>query len=147
MLLDKLQAHQIEALKKRDTVKLETLRYILSQIKNREIEKQASLTDEEVLEVLKKHVKNLHESIAAFKRGNRADLASQSEAQLDIVSSYLPPEISDEDLAKEVQNIYEKNKVLANENPQALIGVSVKALKDKASPQRIIKTLQALIAT
>lgn len=146
MLLDKLQAHQIEALKKRDTVRLETLRYILSQIKNREIEKRASLTDEEVLEVLKKHVKKLHESIAAFKRGNRADLASQSEAQLYIASSYLPPEISDEDLAKEVQNIYEKNKVLANENPQALIGVSVKALKDRASPQRIIKMLQALIA-
>ena len=144
MLLEKLQANQIEALKQKDTVRLDTLRYILSQVKNRQIEKQSELTDEEIIEVIKKHAKNLRESIDAFIKGNRADLAVQSEKQLAVVLAYLPPELSDEELVKVVKMEMEKNKETAEKNPKALIGIVVKSLKDKASPQRIIATLNSL---
>lgn len=144
MLAEKLQHDLIEAMKSKNEAKLTTVRYIVAQVKNKEIDKRQSLTDEEVMGVLKKIATDLKESIAAFEKGNRADLVAEYQAQLAIVASYLPEEISDEELKKEVEKLVAQNKTLFEQNPKALIGISVKKLKDKASTDRIIKTLNAL---
>lgn len=89
MLKKNLYHDQIQALKNRDTTKLDLLRYILAQIKNKEIEKQAELTDKEVTEVLKKIVKELEESIDASVKGERGDLEKKYREELDIAKKYL----------------------------------------------------------
>jgi hypothetical protein len=142
MLTQKLQAEQIIALKSHDTKRLSTLRYLIAQIKNQEIEKKGALTDEEVIVILKKQQKELHESIASFEKGGRKDLVTEYLEQLKIVQSFLPPEISDDELRKEVQILIEKNKEIYQKNPKAMIGICVKELKSKADPQRIIQALQ-----
>lgn len=146
MLREKLQADQIAALKASEKFKLDTLRYLISAIKNKEIEKKAELNDAEVIAVIRKNVKELHESITAFKKGNRVDLAAECEKQLAIVTVYLPPEMSDQDLKKEVAAVMAKNQAAAQANPKAIIGICVKALRDKAEPARIIAVLQSLQA-
>ena len=73
MLKEKLQSDQIQALKSGDKDKLSALRYILAQIKNKEIEKMADITDDDVVIVLKKIAKELRESIEAFEKGGRKD--------------------------------------------------------------------------
>ncbi|OGK15262.1 hypothetical protein A2774_02440 [Candidatus Roizmanbacteria bacterium RIFCSPHIGHO2_01_FULL_39_12c] len=98
MLRKKIVEDQIRALKNREADRLSTLRYILAQIKNKEIDKKSfdathdkqELTDEEVVAVLRKICKELIESIAAFKKGDRQDLVSEYQKQLVIVNSYLP---------------------------------------------------------
>lgn len=142
MLKQKLQADQIQALKAGDKIKLETLRYILSKIKNKEIEKQAELTDKDTVEVLRKTAKELNESIEAFKKGGRADLINSSQKQLTIVNSYLPQQISDDKLQKEIEKIIANHQDLYQKSPKALIGICIKELKDKADPSRIAKLLQ-----
>lgn len=144
MIQEKLQAAQLAALKSGDKETLTTLRYILSYIQNRQIEKKAPLSDEETIEVLRKIAKELRESIEAFKKGNRADLLSQSQKQLDLVSSYLPKEISDEELQKEIKAIVEENKQLQEKNPKAIIGICIGKLKNKAAPMRIMQALKAV---
>lgn len=145
MLRQKLQQEQLEALKSGNTVKLATIRYVMSQIKNKEIDKNppagAELNDEEVVTILRKIAKELKESIDAFTKGNRHDLAQEYQAQLDIVSSYLPQEISDEELKEEIDALISKNQVLYQQNPKALIGICIKELKQKADPSRITKML------
>lgn len=142
MIKQKLQEDQIAALKAKDSVRLSTLRYILSQIKNREIEKQTELSEEETVAILRKQAKELRESIDAFTKGGRTELVTEYQQQLDILSAYLPQEISDEELQAEVHKIKEANAALAAENPKALIGIAIKQLKEKANPQRIMKALQ-----
>lgn len=90
MLKQDLIEAQITTLKSKNTKHLETLRYILSQIKNKEIEKQGELTDEETILVLRKIAKNLKKGIEMFEKGGRGDLIEQYKKQLEIVFRYLP---------------------------------------------------------
>ena len=145
MLRQKLQDDQIAALKGGEKTKLGILRFILAQIKNKEIDKNplagGELTDEETLVVLKKVTKELKESIEAFEKGGRKDLSDDSKKQLEIVSVYLPAEISDEELKQEVEKIIKENQALFDKNRKAIIGICMKQLKSKADPVRIMKFL------
>lgn len=145
MIKEKMIRDQITALKNHDQEKLSILRYILAQIKNKEIDKKSDLTDEEVISALRKITKELSESIEAFKKGKREGLVLDYQKQLEVVSSFLPKELSDEELKKEIEKIIDKNRELHEKNPKAIIGVTVGKLKSKASPSRIVKILQALI--
>lgn len=145
MLKAKLQGEQIRAMKSGDKILLDTIRFILSAVKNKEIEKRVELNDEEITTVIKKFAKELKESIDAFTKGVRPDLVTNCKKQLAIVTPYLPIEISDEELKKCVQQLVDQNKELASHNPNALKGVCVKELKTKAEPGRIVQILNILI--
>ncbi len=144
MIQQKLHEAQLTAMKSKDSETLSTVRYILSYIQNRQIDKKAELTDEEVVEVLRKIAKELRESIDAFQKGGRADLLAQSKKQLELVLTYLPAEISDEELKKEIKGIIDTNKELYKKNPKAIIGICIGKLKDKANPGRIVNALRAI---
>ena len=147
MLRQKLQDDSLAALKSKDTARLSILRFIIAQIKNKEIDKNppagGELNDEEIVAVLKKIAKELNESITAFEKGNRGDLVTENKKQLQIVSQYLPEEISDEELKKEIDKIIADNKAAFDQNPKAIIGIAMKLLKSKADPQRIMKVINA----
>ena len=148
MLRKKIQDDQITSLKAGNKDRLTILRFILAQIQNKEIEKNppagGELTDEETVLVLKKIAKELKESIDAFEKGGRTDLVIANKKQLEVISSYLPAEISDEELKKEIDKIIAENKSLYDKSPKAIIGLCMKALKSKADPSRIIKALPSL---
>ncbi|QQG44413.1 MAG: GatB/YqeY domain-containing protein [Candidatus Roizmanbacteria bacterium] len=144
MLRQKLQNDQLAALKSGNKTVLETLRYILAQIINKEIDKKSELNDEEVISLLRKQNKELQESIDAFKKGAREDLARQSEEQKKIISSYLPEEISEEALKQEIEKVINVNQDVYNRDPKAIIGIVMRELKNKADPSRIMKTLKDL---
>jgi uncharacterized protein len=144
MLRQQIQADQIVALKSGDKKKLEVLRYILAQIKYKEIEKKTELSDEEVIAVLRKQVKELTESIESFQKGNRADLVADHQQQVDIVASYMPAEMSNEELKKEIDKVIADNQAVYQKNAKVIIGVCVKTLRDKADPARISKILQQM---
>lgn len=141
MLKQKLQDDQIQALKSGDKDKLSVLRYILAQIQNKEIEKRADLTGDDVIAVLKKISKELKESVDAFKKGGRNDLVDKYKRQLDIVTPYLPKEMSDEELTKAIDSVIEKNKELYEKNQKAIIGICMKLLRSKADSSRIMAIL------
>ncbi len=88
MILQELQKKQIEALKSRETFRLGVIRYLLSLIKNREIElrpQKMELTDEIVLKLLQKQVKKREELIEEYRKANRQDLVDKESAELVIV--------------------------------------------------------------
>lgn len=105
MLLDQIKAEINAALKKGDSGRVETLRFLVAAISNEAINKyqaagESKITDEDVLSVIKRQVKTHHESIEAFTRGNRPELVAKEKAQLDILETYLPKQLSDEELKK-----------------------------------------------
>lgn len=145
MIRQKLQDDQIAALKAGDKTKLGVLRFILAQIKNKEIDKRSELNNDETMTVLRKVIKELKESIEAFEKGGRKELAEDSKKQLEFATFYLPSEISDEELKKEIDNIIKDNQVIFDNNQKAIIGICMKSLKSKADPGRIMKMLQSII--
>ena len=151
MLKQQIFTDQIQALKKHNQEKLSILRYILAQIKNQEIDKKtpeskgiSELTDDETTLVLRKIAKELNESIAAFKKGDRQDLISEYQKQLQVVSSYLPKDLSDAELKQEIEKIMQENQAVYKKNPKALIGIAVGKLKSKADSARIVRILQSI---
>ena len=83
-----------QAMRSGDTVKRDTLRMLMASINNAEIAKQSALSDADILGVISKDVKRHQESIDAFKKGNRADLVAKEEAEMVILQSYLPKQMS-----------------------------------------------------
>lgn len=145
MLRQKLQDDSLTALKAGDKTKLNVLRFILAQIKNKEIDNKSELTDEDTIVVLRKVIKELKESVEAFEKGGRKELADDSKKQLEFASVYLPAEISDEDLKVEIEKTIKENQAVFDNNQKAIIGICMKQLKSKADPGRIMKVLQSII--
>ncbi len=95
-----------QALKSQDSLKLSTLRMLMSAIHNAQIAgKGANLSDEEILAVVAKQVKQRRESIDSFRKGAREDLAEKEAAEMKILASYLPPQLSNEEIDKVIDEV------------------------------------------
>ena len=92
--LDDLNAVLKEALKSRDDLKVSVIRMVKASLKNKEIEKMSSLTDDEILSVLSTLAKQRRESIDLFSAAGRTDLADKETKELEIIQSYLPKQLS-----------------------------------------------------
>ena len=96
---DKISQDYVKAMKDRDTLRSATLNFLRAQIKNVKIDKRVEkVTDQDVIAVIKKQVKQRHDSIAQFTSGGRQDLVVKEEAELNILKSYLPVEMSPQPL-------------------------------------------------
>lgn len=144
MLRQQLQTEQMAALKAGEKDKLNALRYIVSQIKYKEIEKQSELTDDETIAIIRKQIKELNESLDIALKANRRDLVDENQKQIDIYKQYLPKEISDEELESEVRKLVDSNQEAIDKNAKAIIGIAMGALKSKADPSRIQAVLRKL---
>jgi uncharacterized protein YqeY len=99
----KLQDGLKEALKHKDTIRLSLYRMLLASIKNKEVEKIRPLTEDEFIAVVKTSVKQHVESIESFKKGNRPDLVEKEEKELAILKEFMPSQLSEEEIAKEIE--------------------------------------------
>ncbi len=142
---DNIQESLKRALKQQQKIEVATLRLLLSEIKNAEIAQQKPADDNKVLDVITREVKRRRESIEAFKQGNRGDLVAQEEAELAILMSYLPEQMSREEIiatARQVidtvgaQGLSDKGKVMSQLMPQ---------LKGKADGKEISDIVTELL--
>src|SRR5690242_17572431 len=97
-LLARLQADLTAARKAQNKPQVLLLGTILADSRNREIELKRDLTDEDVVEVLRRGIKRRRESVEMYEKGGRADLAATERAELDLLSTYLPAQVSDAEL-------------------------------------------------
>lgn len=130
------------AMKARDQVKLDTVRFVLSQIKNAEIDLHREMTDEEIINLMKKEVKNRKEAIDQFKQGGRMDLVDEEEAKLVIIQQFLPAEMSDEELEKIVQQVVD---AAEDKSFGSVMKVAMTELKGKADGSRISAAVKKLL--
>lgn len=97
---DRLTAQIKEALKAGDRIRLATLRLLAAAVKNREVELGHELTEEELVEVAGREVKRRKEAAEAFDGGGRPELAEKERAEQAILETYLPEQLSDQDLER-----------------------------------------------
>lgn len=95
MILEQIDQDLTAALKAKDEIVSSALRNLKAEIKNTEIEKRKPLSDEEVLEVVRKKVKQHRDSIESFKAGNRQDLVEHEQAQMEVLAKFLPSQMDE----------------------------------------------------
>jgi uncharacterized protein YqeY len=104
-LTDQIRADMTESMKARTAERTSVLRMLQSSFKYEQIESGHELSDEEALAVIRKAVKQRLDSIEQYTKGNRLDLATKEQSELDIIKTYLPPELSDEELESGLREI------------------------------------------
>ncbi len=97
-LLAKIDADLKEALKNRDDIRVSVLRLIKASAKNRSIDKQSSLSDEDVQSVLSTQIKQRKESLEHYLKAGREDLVKREEREIEIISSYLPEQLTPDEI-------------------------------------------------
>ena len=98
-LREQITADMKEAMRARDTIRLEAVRLLRAAIQRREVDEQIELADDEVLSVIQKMIKQGRDSIEQFEKGGRQDLVEKERAMLAVLEPYLPDALSEEDLA------------------------------------------------
>jgi len=87
----------------KDAARLSTLRLLSAAIKQREVDERIELDDAAVVGVIEKMIKQRRESIAQFEKGARQDLADAEKAEVQVLSAYLPAQMSDAEIQREVE--------------------------------------------
>lgn len=106
MLEEKIFNDYRQAMKSKDALRSSALSFLRSQMMNAAIEKRKkNLDDAEVIAVIKKQVKQRQDSIEQFKKGNRLDLVEKETGELEILQSYLPAQMSEEEINKVIDEV------------------------------------------
>ena len=100
MIAQTLQQKIGESMKAHDEIRTSTLRLLLSAFNYERIDKQHELTNEEEIAVVRREVKQRHDSIEAYDKADRRDLSDKEKAEMAILSEYLPPEMGNDELVK-----------------------------------------------
>jgi uncharacterized protein len=130
MLIEQIVADMKDAMRAKDVIRLSTLRMLKSAVEYYKIEKkQEKLQEADVILVIKKQIKQRQDSIEGFEKGGRADLVEKEKAELAILKSYLPDELS----ASQVEEIVKAAIAELGATTKADMGKVMKAVQIKTA--------------
>jgi uncharacterized protein YqeY len=130
-LLEKLTQDLVEGQKARDSIRVATLRFLISGINNAKIAKGRDLNDQEVEQEISKEGKRHSESILAYETAGRDDLVSKEKRELEIIQSYLPEPLSE----SELENFVKEAIAALGASSIADLGKVIKSVMSSAGPK------------
>jgi uncharacterized protein YqeY len=147
--LSTLTEEMKNAMRAKDSLKLESLRAIKSAVLLAQTSSGGSgeLSDEEEIQLLQRLVKQRRDSAAIFRDQNRPDLAEPEEAQAEIIASFLPAQLTDEELAAAVQSIITTTAASGMQDMGKVMGMASKQLAGKADGKRIADTVKKILGS
>lgn len=145
-LQDRLMAEMQDAMRAGDSVRRDTLRLLRAAIHNREIELQRDATDEDILEVISRQVKQRNESIEMFRQGGRQDLVDAEEAQKAILEEYLPKQLSQAEIEQVVQEIVSELGATDMRQMGAVMREAMSRLKGQADGRLVNQVVREILS-
>jgi uncharacterized protein YqeY len=104
-LKEKLLSDMKGAMKSKDSIRLNTIRIVKSEIKNQEINLRRELEDEDIVALISSQIKKRREAAALYEKGDRAELMQQELDEISVLEDYLPEQVSHEEIQKRVEEI------------------------------------------
>ncbi len=145
-LKETLQADIITAMKARESEKLATLRLLSAAIKQREVDSQGTLDDTAVIAVIEKACKQRRESIAQYQQANRQDLVDVEQYELDIISAYLPEQMSDDEIKAAVAAAISQTGASSVQEMGKVMGLLKSQLAGKADMSAVSASIKAQLS-
>ncbi|MEK7464401.1 MAG: GatB/YqeY domain-containing protein [Patescibacteria group bacterium] len=147
MLKEKINSDIIQALKNKEELKVSTLRLLSSAMHNREIEKkgkggETALSDDEVLEIIRKEVKKRREAIEFYTKGGRADSAEKELAEVGFLDGYLPKGLDESEVRKIVDEAFLRVKPAGEKDFGKFMGEVMKVAKGRADSALVSKLVK-----
>ena len=136
----KIDKDLIVALKAKDELKVSTLRFLKSGIKNYSIEKRTKeLKSEDIIQIIRKQIKQRRDAIEAYEKGNRLDLAEKEKKELVILKSYMPKELNQDELKKIISQAIEETGAKTAKETGKVMGVVMPKVAGRAEGKLISK--------
>ncbi|MBI3316334.1 MAG: GatB/YqeY domain-containing protein [Candidatus Omnitrophica bacterium] len=145
-LMQKIDQDLKAAMAAKDAVRLSTLRFLKSALAYGAIEKKVEmLGDAEVLQIIRKQIKQHRESIDQFAKAGRKELAEKEQKETVILESYLPPALSDEVLEKAVASLVKEVGAASKKDFGKVMKLSMEKLGGQADAQRVSQILGRML--
>lgn len=138
-LKEKINSDLLTAMKAKEEMKLGALRLLKAAIMKFEVagDKKKEATDEEALQIIGREVKQRKDSIDAYKKGGRADLAVKEKEELKILQAYLPAQMDESELKKVVSQVITQTGATSKADFGKVMGAVMAQVKGKADGQMV----------
>jgi hypothetical protein len=144
-LLEKLRKDMLTALKSGNKDKSQTLKMVVATIKNAQIESEKELTDKDIEKILRKEAKKTEDSIEQYQKMGRDDLVQKEKQDLEIIESYLPELMSDEEVKKVVEKKIKETGAQDMRDMGKVMGAVMKELEGKADGNTVKDIVQSML--
>ncbi len=145
-LKEQLMADLKDAMRQRQEVRVSTIRLARAAIANEAIEKRRELTEDEILSVLSRQIKQRRESIEAYAAGNRPDLAAREREELEILLSYMPQQMSREEIGEAARAVIQQLGATSPQDFGKVMSRIAPALRGRAEGKVIGEVVRELLA-
>jgi len=146
MLCEKMDADFKDALKNKNAEKLSILRLIRSSVKNFEIQKQASASDEDVVEILQREIKQHKESILANEKVGRPEEVKRLQEEINFLKTYLPKQLSQDELKDVVEGAITETQASGMSDIGKVMGKIMPQVKGRASGDEIGQMVRDILS-
>ena len=141
MIKERIREDMKAAMRAHVADRLSTIRLLLAAVKQREIDEKIEATDAQVTEVIAKMVKQRRDSIQQYRAGGREDLAQKEQAEIDVLSGYLPKQLSDEEIGAIIDEAIAQSGL----SGMAAMGKVMGAVKAKVAGRADLGKVSALV--
>jgi len=144
-LTEQVRADLTESMKARTAERTSTLRMLQAAIKNEQINVGHELSDEEALGVIRKSIKQRQDSVEQYTKGNRPELAAKEQAEIEILKSYMPPELSDSELESGLREIIASSGAQSKKDMGKVMKEATVRYKGRADGRKIQEIVSRLL--
>ena len=145
-LKDRINEDMKAAMRARESERLATIRLLLAAIKQREVDERATLDDAAVTAVIDKMIKQRKDSISQFEAAGRTDLVNQESAEIAVLSAYMPAQLSEAEIAAEVQAAVAQAGATGPQDMGKVMGVLKGKLAGRADMTAVSALVKAALA-
>jgi uncharacterized protein len=144
-LTETIRADLTSAMKAQEKERLSTLRMLQAALKNEQINAGHELSDEEAMAVIRKAVKQRLDSIEQYTNANRTDLADKERAELELLKTYLPPELSEAELEAGVREIIASTGAQSKKDMGKVMKEATARFKGRADGKKVQEIVSRLL--
>ena len=126
----------------KDTARLGAVRLLQASIKQKEIDDRVELTDDQVLSVIKKMLKQRKDSIEAYQKADRQDLIDQEQLEIDVLSKYMPEPLTDDEVSKIIDKVISEVNATDMKDMGKVVGVLKSKISGRADMGQVSKIVR-----
>ena len=126
----------------KDTARLGAVRLLQASIKQKEVDERIELTDEQVLSVIQKMLKQRKDSIEAYQKANRQDLIDQEQLEIDVLTKYMPEPLSDAEVSKIIDDVIAEVNATDMKDMGKVVGILKSQISGRADMGQVSKIVR-----
>ncbi len=135
-----------ESMKNKDSIRKSVITMIRAAIKQKEVDERVELTEDDILDIISKQQKQRKDALAEFEKAQREDLIEQTKQEIEIIASYLPKQLTDEELEIIVRDAIQELNATSMKDMGKIMGKVNEVAKGRADGKRINEMVKKLLA-